>query len=107
MDSYKKLNSKILEFNKFLKELELKQPKTMGPKNLLDDCWFFNIEQYCYLISISKDTEDFIDNVLAHKHVIHYTQDFWNEIDNVILQYKKRKPLLNGQKQPITLITPI
>lgn len=107
MDGYKKLNSKVLEFNIFLKELELKQPKTMGAKNLLDDCWFFNIEQYCYLISISKDTEDFIDNVIAHKHIVNYTQDFWAEIDNVIQQYKKRKPLLNGQKQPITLITPI
>lgn len=107
MDSYKKLNFKILEFNKFLKELELKQPKTMGAKNLLDDCWFFNIEQYYYLISISKDTEDFIDNVIAHKHIIHYTQDFWTEIDQVIQQYKKRKPMLNGHKQPITLIMSI
>jgi len=45
------------------------------------DSWFFNIEQLCYLIDLSKDTDDFIRKFSKLKYITFFTKDFWCELE--------------------------
>lgn len=44
------------------------------------DSWFLNIEQLCYLLKISKDLDEFEQNLNCLKYTEYGTKDFWAEL---------------------------
>lgn len=57
----------------------LKFPQTGDHHKIFFNSGFHSMEQLCYLLSISKGTEDFIKQVTKLKFVTYCTKDFWVE----------------------------
>lgn len=55
------------------------------------DSWFLNIEQLCYLLKISKDLDEFEQNLNSLKYTVFGTKDFWAELPLKLAMKEKLK----------------
>lgn len=57
-------------------------------KRLFFNSGFLSIEQICYILSQSSDTEDFLSKLEGMKYVTFGTKDFWAEVDLLLVTKK-------------------
>lgn len=79
IENYKRLEKKQKSLEQYISELS--NYETPGEYDPFFNSWFFSIEQLCYLIDKSVDTDDFINKFQKLKYLSFSSRDFWLEVD--------------------------